>query len=453
MSNIINLNNSENAMVQEIMAMHSYRRPHGSQTEKEYRDRFIVPLGAVEDQNRNLILKIGENPKTLWSSHTDSVHRGEGPQRIILEGDIIKLHKKSKSSCLGADDAAGNWLMMEMIRAQVPGLYVFHHAEEVGGIGSNALLKNNPELLHGIQAAVAFDRKGKTSVITHQGARTCSDAFAKSLAVQLPEGYKIDTGGTFTDTKVYRGVIPECTNVSVGYENAHTSRELLDVKHIMHLRNFLISIDPTSFVIERDPKSVDTYSGYGGGFRKGWYDDEAAYGAGHKGRAIGGVASVPKGKAKKGEPTSMIDLVWDYADEVSDILDESGIDFQDLWFLVQERIAQRELAKEIISPVQLAITNAEREVENKLQSAAKAGTKPPHPPTGSKPTVKVQAGKAGSTPGERVAAQFSGSDVTVKPTTQTTQTNNTSTALVRVDPVDANPTPVVTIAPPEEKVG
>jgi hypothetical protein len=46
------------------------------------------------------------------------------------------------SSCLGADDAAGVWLLCEMIRAGIPGLYVFHRNEERGGRGAEFFAKH-----------------------------------------------------------------------------------------------------------------------------------------------------------------------------------------------------------------------------------------------------------------------------------------------------------------------
>lgn len=241
----------------ELLSMMTYKRPAGSETEQDFRRRFLEPLGVGEDRFGNLHLTIGDNPTILWSSHTDSVHRGEGKQKIDFDGGRIVLGKKSKASCLGADDAAGVWIMMEMIRASIPGHYIFHYGEERGGIGSNAIARETPEILDGIEAAIAFDRRGTTSVITHQGGRTCSDSFGESLAAQLP-GYKIDPGGIYTDTRNYKHLVAECTNLSVGYFNEHTSREQLDVDHLIRLRDAMLQIEPSLFVIERDPKITET---------------------------------------------------------------------------------------------------------------------------------------------------------------------------------------------------
>jgi hypothetical protein len=241
--------------IKTILSMLSYRRPAGSKTEKEFIDRFISPLGTAVDPYGNHVLRIADDD-VLWSSHTDTVHMKAGYQKVSFDGRIASLPKNSKSDCLGADCAAGVWIMTEMIKAGVPGLYVFHFAEEIGAVGSKAILKNTPEFLSGIQAAIAFDRRGIDSVITHQGKRCCSDAFGLSLAAQLPPRFKLDPTGVFTDTRIYMPVVPECTNISVGYVNEHHPIETLDLAHLLELRDYMVKIDASKFVIERDPKAI-----------------------------------------------------------------------------------------------------------------------------------------------------------------------------------------------------
>ena len=44
--------------------------------------------------------------------------------------------QSDNNECLGGDDGTGVWLMTKLIEAGVPGRYIFHRAEEVGGRGS-----------------------------------------------------------------------------------------------------------------------------------------------------------------------------------------------------------------------------------------------------------------------------------------------------------------------------
>lgn len=239
-----------------IMTMLAYCRPAYSPTEKQFIERFLKPLGVNKDPFGNHFVKIGDAPTVLWSSHTDSVHHRHGMQKLDFDGTFIRLADGSGSNCLGADCVAGIWIMSEMIQAKVPGLYIFHAAEEIGCEGSRAIAEKAPEFLNGIKAAVAFDRWGIDSVITHQGSRTASDAFGESMMAQLPARFRLDPTGMVTDTKMYRTLVPECTNISVGYYDHHKPTERLDVEHLIELRNHMVKFDETAIVIERDPKPM-----------------------------------------------------------------------------------------------------------------------------------------------------------------------------------------------------
>ncbi len=242
----------------DLVEMLTYARPAWSATEESFIARFIdsVP-GMASDSFGNRYIAIGAAPVTLWSSHTDSVHRTEGRQELIRTHGHVIMRKDGKQ-CLGADCATGVWLMLEMIAASIPGLYVFHRDEESGGRGSRFIATKTPHMLDGIRHAIAFDRKGESSVITHQsGGRCCSDTFANALANALGEGWKGDDGGTFTDTANYVDLVPECTNVSVGYRAQHTGNETQSMPFALALRDTLISRDWSDLPCERDP--VATY--------------------------------------------------------------------------------------------------------------------------------------------------------------------------------------------------
>lgn len=239
--------------------MLSYCRPHGEPHDRIFRRRFLLDLPNAElDAHKNIHVMIGES-SILWSSHTDTVHHEDGRQSLHVDHveRTIQLSRRSRrsSSCLGGDDTVGVFLMREMILRGVPGRYVFHYGEESGCIGSGDLASCNPELLDGVRFAIALDRAGTADVVTSQNGRTCaSDAFAYSIAKQLDgvSDYK-PARGIFTDTAEYMDLIPECTNLSVGYYHAHTSDEYVDFDHVGRLLIALVGLDESSLVCERDP--------------------------------------------------------------------------------------------------------------------------------------------------------------------------------------------------------
>lgn len=265
-----------------LMDMLTYARPAFGQGEADFIERFLAPLEPHEDHYGNLWLQIGETPNILWSSHTDTVHHNDGRQTVAIADGIVSLARKPgkkgrkalDSSCLGADCTAGVWIMREMILAGVEGLYVFHRDEEAGGRGSRWIADNTPHLLEGITFAIAFDRKGYGDIITHQGGRTASDAFAKSLAAILGGAFQPDDTGLFTDTASYSGLIPECSNVSVGYFKNHGPAETLDAGFLMKLRDTVVKADFSTLVAAREP-GEDDYPDYGSFFKQagGWADD------------------------------------------------------------------------------------------------------------------------------------------------------------------------------------
>lgn len=244
--------------LQTLLSMLTVKRPHASASETDFIARYLSPLGVTPDGFGNLMLRIGENPHLLWSSHTDTCHRRPGTQRIVFDGSIVSIDDPEISNCLGADCTAGVWLMTEMIKACIPGLYVFHRGEERGGLGSSWIAQNTPTLLTGIRAAIAFDRRGTRSIITHQrGARSCSEAFATSFAAALGLDHEVDPTGTFTDTANYVHLVGECTNISVGYEDEHTAHETLDVTYLLRLRDALVRTALTHLVFARAPGDID----------------------------------------------------------------------------------------------------------------------------------------------------------------------------------------------------
>jgi hypothetical protein len=223
-------------------------------------------IAYVMDKAHNIIADLRDGTSNvLFSSHYDSAHRGEQPNgyanKVSLSHD--GSHFRGVDACIGADDASGIFVMARMIEAGVPALYIFHASEEVGGVGSHYIADNTPEVLDGITHAIAFDRRGTQDIIWQQGGQTCaSEGTAGVFAYLLNRHgfeYQPDDGGSFTDTKLYRNLVPECFNVSVGYDNEHTSEETQDIQHLLKLADVCCELDWSALPVWRDP--TDDYYG------------------------------------------------------------------------------------------------------------------------------------------------------------------------------------------------
>ncbi|AYJ85528.1 hypothetical protein D3Y57_05465 [Sphingomonas paeninsulae] len=273
----------------ELLSILSWMRPDKTQAEADFVRLYVADLQALADVYRvdgfgNIWVTIdpvtnegardvATSPSILFSCHTDTMHSVGGRQDVEFKADnqTLGLVQKKPGRCLGADDGAGLWLMREMIRARVPGSYVFHRAEEVGRLGSTWVERNDSKRLAGFDACIAFDRKGTDNLITHQmGQRGISDAFADSFLGSLKRASdgKVslvhDDTGSYTDSYSYFDYIAECCNVSIGYRSEHGPNETLDVGYLWSLRCAMIRADFSGLKIERDP-TVQDY-GYGSGW-------------------------------------------------------------------------------------------------------------------------------------------------------------------------------------------
>lgn len=213
-----------------------------------------LPKGLQNDGYGNYFLSIG-HAKSIFACHLDTackdqvnvIHQFQTYENINYIGTDGK-------SILGADDKAGVTVLLWMIENQIPGLYYFFTGEEVGCIGSRAASKD--PAFEGYNRIISFDRRGTSSVITHQSyTRTCSDFFATSLISELNKygmKYKIDDTGIYTDSAEFTSVIAECTNISVGYYKEHTFQEHQDIDHLISLCKAVIKVDWESLPSHRD---------------------------------------------------------------------------------------------------------------------------------------------------------------------------------------------------------
>ncbi len=256
-----------------LLSILSWRRPFDSEGEELFAQHYLDKIeGMTQDGFRNRHLTIpyadGAPCNIIWSCHIDTCHHAEGYQRLAICKDDAGIAyvrtRRGEGNCLGADDGTGVWIMLEMIAAKRPGRYIFHRGEERGCLGSRWIMTNAQDLLANATAAIAFDRKDFNNIITPQGSeRGCSEAFAASIAAQLPN-YKADDTGLFTDTKQYFRKIPECTNLSVGYQSQHGPLERQYLDFAVALRDHMLTFDTQRLVIERNPDRYEykTFQGH-----------------------------------------------------------------------------------------------------------------------------------------------------------------------------------------------
>lgn len=224
-----------------------------------YEDELLDYLPElIQDEFGNYYTIIGDNPKTMFTAHLDTADYMKSKVNHVLrtENGEDFIHTDGKT-ILGADDKAGVTVLVYMIKNNIEGLYYFFIGEEVGRIGSKELAKYYDEFVYldNIKSCVSFDRRGTTSVITHQsGFRCCSDEYATALANELNESglsLSLDNTGIYTDSYSLINRIQECTNISVGYRNEHTQREYLNVTYLTKLCEAVLNVNWENLPIKR----------------------------------------------------------------------------------------------------------------------------------------------------------------------------------------------------------
>ena len=262
----------------------SVKRPHNTPAVSDFTEWLFNALPAelksftsVDGAGNLHIDNRIAGSKTLFIAHVDTVHKGVGANKIRKTA----THWYADGAPLGADDGAGVAMLMHLIHADVKGYYIFSQGEECGGIGAKHIATHHTDLLAQFDRAIAFDRRGIDSVISHQGMGRCaSDVFCQALANDLNAFdetlmYSPDDTGVYTDTAEFTDIIPECTNISVGYYSEHGDQENLDIVHFEALSNAVLKVMWDSLPTDRDP-TVPEYKTYK--YNTGWWSNYGVYG-------------------------------------------------------------------------------------------------------------------------------------------------------------------------------
>ena len=256
-----------------------------------YTANLLQGLGITYtvDEHKNITVDLGGT--TCFTAHTDTVDNKLGKNILHIKDNIVRV---KGGGILGADCGSGMYLLIRMIQANTPALYVFFSTEEQGRIGSSRY--RMPER---ITKCVSFDRKGTNNLITHQmGERGCSELFADAFIDNFQLPYFDDPTGSFTDSYSFFDTVPECVNLSVGYYNQHSKDEHQDLNFLEALVDACIAMDWEALPIGRDPDAIKQW------FGRNMYQPTDA--------------------------EELLDFVYDHPHIVADLLDQWGITLRDL---------------------------------------------------------------------------------------------------------------------------
>jgi len=203
-----------------LLNEHIHYHFFGDENYTQNKERFLYVPGNRKD--RVVLVAHADTVKDQFNKKMPNLN-GQHWEMTFKDGVFKLVDQQNNDLVLGADDRAGCAILW-LLRNTGHSLLITD-GEEFGRIGSNFLMDNHPQIadeLNSHQFMVQFDRKNATDFKTYN-VGTC----VFKNYVQEHTGFThIDDGG-FTD------IVTLCTeicgvNLSVGYYDAHSSRESLN---------------------------------------------------------------------------------------------------------------------------------------------------------------------------------------------------------------------------------
>lgn len=221
---LINIDMMSNIFKMDVDHLYNYLQ---AILEKEY---TTVHTGGVSSSR--YIYAEGELPYMLVA-HLDTVHR-ETCQQIKF--DFFKTKEGAMYTALsspqgiGGDDRCGVILILSLLlNCGLKPSILFTCGEETGGHGAREFCKNFTNL--SLNFIIEFDRRGKKDVVCYGDSNT-------KLTESLERyGFK-RSSGSFSDISIIAPHLKvSAVNLSSGYYNAHTTRELVVLEELTWILN------------------------------------------------------------------------------------------------------------------------------------------------------------------------------------------------------------------------
>ena len=201
---------------------------------------------------RDYIVAVGDIPVALVA-HADTVFK-KPPQRIFYDKQKNVMWSPEG---LGADDRAGVFAIVQIIKSGLRPTVIITTDEEKGGIGASALVRNMPEPPTDLKYIIQLDRQGSTDCVFYDCLNKDFEKYVESF------GFVTDFG-SFSDISILCPAWKVAgVNLSIGYYDEHSVSETLYIGHmnstILKVKNML-----------RDAKRADSYI-YIENPRKKWF--------------------------------------------------------------------------------------------------------------------------------------------------------------------------------------
>ena len=187
-------------------------------TMNTYLKRFYNKVSYTKDY----VYAIGDIPITLVA-HVDTAFK-ERPEDIFY--DRVKNVLWSPQG-LGADDRAGVFAIINIVKSGLRPHIIFTTDEEMGGLGARVLTYIEPKPFAEMKYIIQLDRRGKDDCVFYECDNVKFIEYIKSFGFHEEYGSFSDISELCPTWKV-AGV-----NLSIGYKNEHSLIEILYIDYLL----------------------------------------------------------------------------------------------------------------------------------------------------------------------------------------------------------------------------
>ena len=233
--------------------------------------RSLEQFFQLKQENLLKIMKqyLSTKYKTVYSTNSYIIAVGDIPIALVAHLDTVFsippkdiFYDRNKNVMwspdgLGADDRAGVYAIVQLIKRGFRPTIIFTTDEEKGALGAEKLIREYPEPPTDLKYIIELDRRGSTDCVFYD----CDNSLFEEYVEQF--GF-ITAFGTFSDISV---ICPAWgmagVNLSIGYVNEHSYAEILYISNMFATINkvdkMLKDADNVKEIFEYIPTK---YSGY-----------------------------------------------------------------------------------------------------------------------------------------------------------------------------------------------
>lgn len=205
-------------------------------------NKFLKSKYETVYSTEDYIIAIGDIPVALVA-HLDTVFT-QPPTEVFY--DRVKNVMFSPDG-LGADDRAGVYSIIQIIKMGLKPTIIFTTEEETGAKGAQALIKAFPNAPTELKYIIELDRRGSNDCVFYECDNPDFEEYIESFGF-------VTAWGTFSDISI---ICPKWgiagVNLSIGYKDEHTYGELLYVGHMLN------TIKRVSKMLEQLPKDIEVF--------------------------------------------------------------------------------------------------------------------------------------------------------------------------------------------------